>query len=533
MGGRGGSVWRTGGQAVRSSARRVLTAFTALSAATAYLAATPANAQATSAPARSDLTRALDRRLDSSPFNRVLWGVAVVDETGHLLYNRNADRLFVPASGLKLVVSSVAAALLPPTWTVRTSLYATGPLAGGVLQGDLILYGRGDPTFSHRCYGLDTLRAGACDVDPEAPLRHLADTLRAHGVRTIAGNLVGDGSWFEPLLVHPAWDSYDLNWWYAAPVSGLGVNDNSVDIEWAPGAVVGGPSRIAYGPPWSGITLGNRSVTVAGATGTTIDFFREPGTLHVYAQGQVAEAAAGRVEHFALPDPNLYTARALRSALADAGIAVLGCTRSTTDSTTYAAARGTPPLAEVVSRPLADWIFPILNSSQNWFAEMLVKQLGRQFGHSGSWDAGIAVERRFLIDSVGVDSTQFDLVDGSGLAESNLISPLAFTRLLRYMRHHPRYGTIAAALPRAGSRGSLRARFAGTPAAGHVVAKTGSIARVSTLSGYLELPDGHTITFSVMANHYALPDALVLAQIDAAVVDVARTLGGRAQAGRR
>jgi serine-type D-Ala-D-Ala carboxypeptidase/endopeptidase (penicillin-binding protein 4) len=204
---------------------------------------------------------------------------------------------------------------------------------------------------------------------------------------------------------------------------------------------------------------------------------------------------------------------------------VLGPTRSTTDSTAYAALRRTAPLAEASSRPLRDWIFPILNTSQNWFAEMLLKQLGRQFGKAGSWPEGLEVERRFLIDSVRIDSTQFSLSDGSGLSSSNLISPLAFTQLLRYMRRHPRYATFAAGLPQAGLVGSLRNRFVGTPLAGRVRAKSGSISRVITLTGYIELDRGRTLTFSVEANHHAVPSKALLAAIDSVVVEMSR--GGK------
>ncbi len=473
------------------------------------------------------LARVLDRRLDTPPFDRQLWGVAVVDERGRLLYGRNPERLFMPASTAKLVVAAVAAALLPPGWTVRTGAYAAGPMVNGVLQGDLVLYGRGDPTWSRRCFGADTTRPGACEPDPAAPLRRLVDSLRARGLRTVAGDVVGDGSWFEPLLVHPDWQSYDLNWWYASPVSGLGFNDNSVELVWSAGPAPGGPARIAATPPFAGITLENRTLTIPGDTGTTIDFFRDPGTLRVRAVGRVAQSASGNTEHLALPDPNRYAAEALRALLLEAGIAVLGDARSTTDSLRYAAARAGPPLAEIVSRPLGDWIFPILNSSQNWFAEMLLKQLGRRFGRGGSWAEGLAVERRFLIDSVKIDSLDFALTDGSGLAATNLITPRALVRLLQYMRRRPGAEAFAAALPRSGGRGSLRARFAGTAAAGRVAAKPGSFARVNGLAGYLELDGGRTVTFSVLANHHALPGRLMAAQIDSVIVDLARELSRR------
>jgi serine-type D-Ala-D-Ala carboxypeptidase/endopeptidase (penicillin-binding protein 4) len=465
----------------------------------------------------------LDRRLDAPPFNRQLWGVAVIDESGRLLYGRNESRLFIPASNTKLVVGAVAAALLPPDWTVTTSLYG-GPVVGGVLLGDLVLYGRGDPTMDRRCYAPDTTLAGVCDTDAFARLRQMVDTLRSRGVQMVAGDVVGDGSYFEPTMLHPNWEAFDLNWWYAAPVSGLGFHDNSVDFTWQPGPAPGAPAVISMSPDLGDIAFENRTVTVppGGESDIGDRFFRHPGTLSIWAEGTVALDNPRRIESFALPDPNLYAARALRQALADGGIAVAGSTRSTTDSTLYAALRATAPLAQVRSRPLRDWIFPILNTSQNWFSEMLLKQLGRQFGRGGSWEEGLAVERRFLIDSVRVDSTQISLSDGSGLSSSNLVSPLAFTQLLRFMRRHPRYSTFVAALPQAGANGSLRNRFMATTLAGRVRAKTGSISRVNSLSGYIELGTGRNLTFSVQANHHAQPTKPMLAAIDSIVVEMGR-----------
>jgi serine-type D-Ala-D-Ala carboxypeptidase/endopeptidase (penicillin-binding protein 4) len=476
--------------------------------------------------AQKDFGRRIDSRLDAPPYNRQLWGVALVDDGGRLLYGRNQDRLFIPASNTKLVVSAVASVLLAPDWKVKTSLYG-GPIVNGVLQGDLLLYGRGDPTVGRRCYATDSTLAGVCDTDPFARLRQLVDTLRARGLRAITGNVVGDGSYFETTLVHPNWEAFDLNWWYAAPVSGLGFNDNSIDFEWGPGPAPGTPALITMKPDLGDIAFENRTVTVAAGGESDVGdrFFRNPGTLQIWAEGTVALDNPPRTDSFALPDPSLYAARALRQLLSEAGISVLGTTRSTVDSTAYSNLRRSTPLAEVSSRPLRDWIFPILNTSQNWFAEMLLKQLGKQFGKAGSWPEGLEVERRFLIDSVKIDSTQFSLSDGSGLSSSNLISPLAFTQLLRYMRRHPRYATFAAGLPQAGLVGSLKNRFLGTALAGRVRAKTGSISRVMTLTGYIEGDRGRVLTFSVEANHHAVPTKGLLAMIDSVVVEMGR--GGK------
>ena len=478
-----------------------------------------------SALSAQSLAKRLDKRLDAPPFDKSLWGVSVVDQNGKLLYGRNDRRLFTPASNTKLVVTAVASALLPPDFTVRTSLYAAGPVVGGVLRGDLVLYGRGDPTFGRRCYATDTVLPGACDRDPFARLRLMVDTLKARGIRQVAGDLIGDGSYFEPTSLHPGWELFDLNWWYAAPVSALAFNDNSLDFVWQPGVAVGAPALISMWPDLGDVAFENRTLTVAPGGETDIGdrFFRQPGTPLVWAEGTVAIDRPPRTESFAVADPNLFAARALRQALADAGVAVTGTTRSTTDSAIYAGARARLPLAEAVSRPVRDWIFPILNTSQNLFAEMLLKQLGKRFGAGGSWKEGLAVERRFLIDSVRIDSTEFHLSDGSGLSSENLISPQAFTKLLRYIRAHPRRATFAPGLPQAGGIGNLRTRFVATPLAGRVRAKTGSIAGVNTLAGYIESADGRFVTFAVEVNHHAQSTRTVLAAIDSAVVEIGRS----------
>jgi D-alanyl-D-alanine carboxypeptidase/D-alanyl-D-alanine-endopeptidase (penicillin-binding protein 4) len=482
----------------------------------ALLSASPLAAQSKA------LAKRLDAILDAPPFAHQLWGVALVDRAGKLLYGRNADRLFIPASNTKLVVTSTATARLPKEFTVKTSVYAAGPVNAGIVAGDLVLYGRGDPAWSRRCYGIDSTAPGACDTDLLVKFNGMAATLRDAGVREVQGDLVGDGSYFEPQLVSGEWAGYDLNWWYAAPVSGLGFNDNSVDLHWKPAGTEGQPAEIVLDPDLGDLTLENRTRTVATGGSTTIDFFRYPGTLALWAEGDVALDSRGGTESFALPDPSLFAARAFRLALAQAGITIRGTVRSTTDSLRYRTARDSAPLAEVESRPLGEWIFPILNTSQNWFAEMLLKQLGRQFGGAGSWQAGLDVERRFLVDSMGVDSAQISLSDGSGLSADNLVSPLAFTRVLNYMRRHPHFDVFAAGLPRAGQAGSLRNRFEGTPLEGRVMAKTGTISLASSLSGYIFTPQGDTLTFSIQANHHTAGDRAMKAQIDSLVVAMAR-----------
>ena len=284
------------------------------------------------------------------------------DDRGRLLYGRNADRLFVPASTAKVFVSAVAAARLPADGTVRTSVYATGP---GVRRRRP---GRPRALRSRRSHhgppllrrGHDAGRSPARPM-PRAPLRRLgglAQGARHPGDRRATWWATGAGS--SPRWCTRRGRAYDLNWWYAAPVSGLGFNDNSVDISWSPG-LVGEPARISFCAE-----AGRRDA-------------REPDARHPRRHGDHArllprsraragsapkagcrKASAGGTEHFALPDPNLYAAWAFAAALADAGVAVRGTVRSTTDSTAYRAARGTaaPGRSRVPSVPRLDLPHP-------------------------------------------------------------------------------------------------------------------------------------------------------------------------------
>ena len=483
------------------------------------------------AQSRGSVQQRVTRLIDQTRFDRATWNIFAQDDRGRVLFNRNGDRFSMPASNTKLIVSAAATVLLPADYRVRTSLYANGTITNGVLQGDLILYGRGDPTWSERCYGVDTTVAGACDSTWTA-VDAIADSLRARGLKRVTGKVVGDGSYFEPQIFHWNWGIYDVNWYYGAPVSALGFHDNSIDFQAGPGPFVDAPPVISWQPDLGLFTFENRGRTDPADSSTTLDFFRVPagngGTGpdrndHIWASGGIPLGRAPFMQYFAVLDPNLYAARALDAALLRKGIAVEGGAASTTDSMAYRSLRCCgSPLAEYRGRPLPDIVFPILNSSQNWFAETLLKIVGRERGDTGSWATGLRVEGAFLMDSVRIDSTAFSLEDGSGLSAGNLVTPHTFVQLLSYMRHHPKGAPFLAALPRSGQRGSLLRRFVGTPLEGRVVAKTGSIDRVNTLSGYVEKADGHVITFSIQVNGHDVPTRQMLAQIDSVVVQLAR-----------
>jgi D-alanyl-D-alanine carboxypeptidase/D-alanyl-D-alanine-endopeptidase (penicillin-binding protein 4) len=241
-----------------------------------------------------------------------------------------------------------------------------------------------------------------------------------------------------------------------------------------------------------------------------------PGTDTIFAYGLIPADAAAREENFAVVDPALYTAAVLLEVLERKGIDVRGRARSLSrpDSTPA----GAMPLFTYRSGDLSTVVGPVLRSSQNWFAEQLLKTLGRERGSDGSWDEGLRIQREFLVSRVGLDPTEFRLRDASGLAAGNLITPRALLRVLRWARDSIPGGVVVDALPVAGARtGSLRTRLEGLD----VRAKTGSIRNVASLSGFVTTATGRVLVFSIIANETGLPTSRVTEAIDAIVRIVA------------
>lgn len=455
------------------------------------------------------LAERMNRLLDEPPFDRGLWGVAIADPRGRIVYERNSGRLFVPASSTKVIVAAAALWMLPEDYRFRTTVYGTGPIRNGVLEGDLVLYGRGDPTLSRRF-----ARGGP------GPLEQLADSLAQRGITRVSGDLVGDASWFDSTTTHSDWESGDLAWAYAAPVAALGYNDNSVQVRVTP-TQSGSPPTIDVWPDYGGLLLANRARTVSRDSSRRFDFRRLVGTNIIQADGDVPADTRPRTESLAVPDGALYAAEAFRRALEVRGISIGGRVRSHYDPFTSASASASI-LAERQSLPIDSVIVPILESSNNWYAEMLLKTLGREILGRGTWEAGLEVEKAWLRDSLRLDTSMIWLSDASGLSHHDLVAPRAFLTILQRMKNHRRWESFRNALPQGGESGTLRSRFTRGALAGRVRAKTGSIGNVNTLNGYIEDADGGVWTFSIQVNNHAGRSRDAIDRIDAVVAAIPR-----------
>ena len=460
-------------------------------------------------------------------------------DSGQLIYEHNANKFVRPASNMKLYTVAAAFDRLTPDFHFVTSVYAKEKLEDGKVKGDLIVYGRGDPSIAARFNNGDYFKG----------INDLADRIVAAGVKRIKGDLVGDESYFTGAPVGSGWEWEDLTWSYGAQVSALTINDNAIDLNIRPGDRPGAPVSITTGPPSSSfMTIVNRATTTAKGTRGDLRIYRGLGANSLEITGTLPIGDAGFVGGVSIPDPALAFVSMLRDALIKRDVKIDGRVRTVTASSggsivpgVSSAATAQPqnmpaqPPVEIASLPSPAFnaiAAQTLKPSQNQYTEIILRTLGRtqppvstETGRMrDDEEKGLEVVKN-LLRQAGVNDNEVALNDGSGLSRNDLISANTTIQLLTFMSKHKYFAQFREALPIAGVDGTLRTRMRGTPAEGNVRAKTGSLSSVASLSDYVTTASGEHLVFSMMLNNY--PDAAAVRRdsIDAIAVLLASFAG--------
>ncbi len=426
-------------------------------------------------------------------------GLAVIDvQTGRVLCAADETKPLTPASNVKLITTGAALLLLGPKFQFTTEIYGTSVREEeGVLPGDRVVVAGGDPAISGRHHGGKTT----------AVLDDLAAQV-ARKVRGVSGNLVIDGTIFDREYVHPSWPQDQLVRWYCAPVSAFALNDNCVDVSVAPGERDGAPARVKLDPPTGYFTVNNRCTTIASGQGRAI-IHRLPGSDTLVISGKLALGSPGAASPVAVNDPVRYAATVLRERLALAGVRIEGRIVLADRAVDRA---GMEQLASA-SHSLADAVQVANKRSQNFYAEMILKTLGRRAGRPSSFARGAEAVSAHL-HLIGMKPGTFTLDDGSGLSKKNAFSALQMAAFLRHMARSEHADAFLASLPVAGVDGTMSRRMARTPCAGKVLAKTGHVSGVSALSGYVKAGSS-LLAFSILVNGAGLDPAAAHALQDA------------------
>ena len=465
----------------------------------------------TTVPQTDDLARlrsSIDSAVNAPEFANAHWGILVVDATTRdTLYSRNAEKLFLPASNMKIVTGATALALLGPDYTYRTVFAARGPVRRGVLHGDLLVFGRGDPTVS------DHMRKDAMSV-----MRDVADSLAARGIKRIDGALVSGGDAFPGPVLGFGWDWDDLDYGYGAGVDELLFNEGFTQVVVHSGARIGKPVTVTMRPTTKTPVVHIAAITVSRpAPGDTTKATQIVARYDSLTGGVLVEGAIAvgdsTVEEVAHRVPAQAYLDALREALAAKSIAVGGA-RSDTSARV-------DTLFALVSPPLRDILPALEKPSQNQIAEVLLKTLALEKTRVGSADSGRVVIERQLA-AWGARDGGYAIRDGSGLSRHDYLSPATIVRVLDTIRVDSAFKVFYDALPIAGVDGTIENRMKGTPAEGNVHAKTGFVDKARCLSGYATSADGHLIIFSALANNWTVP----VRQVEAVQNMIAARLAG-------
>ncbi|MBE9183956.1 D-alanyl-D-alanine carboxypeptidase/D-alanyl-D-alanine-endopeptidase [Microcoleus sp. LEGE 07076] len=439
-----------------------------------------------------ELGAKIDAIANRPEFSRSRWGILIQPlSSTATLYSRDAAKYFIPASNVKLLTTAAALQKLGADFRIKTSVYSGE-------NGNLYIVGRGDPSIT------------------ETGLKSLAQQLKRRGISQV-NELIGDDSYFQGNAVNPNWEWEDAQAGYGAPINSLIFDRNSIELLLSP-QDLGQPLKVTFAEPqltnqWQ---ILNNSETVRQNEPEFVDVGREFDRQTIRVSGQLRVGAESESAYVAVVNPASNFLQHFQQALANAGIKV---DRAVVASNSRSFSQ---ELAAVESPPMAELVKETNQESDNVYAEVLLRLLGKitesiPLQPTDSSEIGLK-ELKTALTELGVNPNSYILADGSGLSRHNLISPEALVQTLRLMANSPAASIYRASLPIAGENGTLKNRFNSTASRVILQAKTGTLSGVSALSGYIEVPNYEPLVFSIIVNQSDLPASKLRSATDEIVL---------------
>ncbi|WP_298623689.1 D-alanyl-D-alanine carboxypeptidase/D-alanyl-D-alanine-endopeptidase [uncultured Legionella sp.] len=410
---------------------------------------------------------------------KVNLGIVVYDLTsGSTLYKRNADRLYIPASNMKLFSEAATLMALGSDYRFKNQLSTNaGQLTQGVLHGNLYIRLSGDPSFSRD------------------DLNTLLRALKEWNITAIQGNVIIDSSLAGVTAYPPGWLTSDLAYSYGAPIAPLMLDSNRLTVTVNPGAKVGAPALVEVDDGGGAIVLNNQATTKANEKECGVGFSLDQEN-NLAVRGCVGLGQWAVQQRLAIKNPLMYAQGMIKSDLAKANIQLNGQVQL---GKTPA---GALLIATQYSKPISQLMADTLKPSDNLYADSLYLHTAAKIhGAPLNWNEAQPVVKKFLEQQTGIDFKNAIFTDGSGLSRYNLVTPEQTIELLKflYQRFSLSYEYIVA-LPIAGRDGTLQKRFKEPGQQGFVRAKTGTMTGMNSLSGYLYTVNGHTLAFAMYIN---------------------------------
>lgn len=428
------------------------------------------------------------------------WSWCVIDlQTGEIVFQANAEKSLIPASCLKLVTSATALSRLGEDFQCETALGFTGEInSQGVLQGNLIIRGGGDPTL-----GSDRFES---QMKYDELIDFWVNEVQKVGIRRIEGHVIGDDRFFDNETTPRTWLWEDLGNYYGAGASGLCLNENMFELVLAPGKQIGEMAKVLRTEPHiSGLIFKNEIKTGSSRSGDNGYIFCAPNQWECWLRGSIPGARREFSIKGAMPNPAKTCAQLLAERLKAYNISINGGVY--TGDEIYANAADLSPFTQISSLkspPLKEMIFWLNKKSINLYAEQMVKLLGKMIKGEGSYKAGLEVMEEYLAE-LNIPADGLHLYDGSGLSRMDGLTTLQLAKLLEQMKPTNGFNSFYQSLPVAGNpkdEGTVNYWCHGTVAAKNARIKTGSLERVRNHAGYVRDAGGRMLCFAMFANNY-------------------------------
>lgn len=436
---------------------------------------------------------------------RAAWGIVVQSlDRDERVFELNPRTLLVPASTVKLISLASAADAVGWDYHFDTTVRATAPIVDGVLRGDLIVVGSGDPSIGSRS---------------GQGLTAWVEALRQRGLTRIEGRVIGDDDSVEEPRPQLAWAWDDLGYQSGALFGALNLNENSMTVTVVPGLSTAVQPVVDTGPEVPSGVLRNRVVTGPPGSPRLLWPEQRPGEPFLTIAGSIPADSGPAPLVVSVGNPTAWFAIAFRKALVDGGIEVSGDAFDVDDVSRLPEWQTAERLYTHQSPTLAEIARPLLKDSINLYGEAVLR-LNAARDAFPSNDAALAGLRERLT-AWGVPSDAWQIVDGSGLSRRNAVAPEALVAILKRMYDSSLRSPWMAALPIAGVDGTLAGRMRGTPAENTVRAKTGTMSNIRTLAGYVQTRDGETLAFVIFANGFEGTGAAANGALDRIAVRLA------------
>ncbi|MDR3286363.1 MAG: D-alanyl-D-alanine carboxypeptidase/D-alanyl-D-alanine-endopeptidase [Prevotellaceae bacterium] len=453
-----------------------------------------------------------DLKDDDNDLRNAVWSVAVADaKTGKFLFEYNSNISLLPASNMKIVTTGVGLLLLGADYNFKTKLEYTGNITDSVLDGDIYIVGGGDPSLGSAIYQ---------NTVPDSVFYKWTQAIKQLGVKQINGKIIGDTRFFDDENRHGSWEFDDIGTDYGAGVSGIQFMDNMCKLHIESAANVDKKPNITKVEPyipeisWENYLTSTDSVNDAG-----VSLYSSPYSARALLLGKVLTKSRSKTISAAIPNPAYTCVWYFNKYLNQNGITTSNRTeileRSSQNQTltaTHFYTYTSPVLTEIIHETN--------KSSNNSFAETILKTIGAELGNNGSTYDGRKLLAKKL-EELNIATDGFQQSDGSGLSRHGFVTTKFLCEYLSAMYNNAEYENFVQSLPVAGVDGTMKNMLKNTAAEGNVKAKSGSLSGVRSYSGYVTTQSGVDLCFSFIFNNFTCKSAVITKKMERLMIILA------------